>query len=186
MDTFYVLAPTNSDVLHFGKGHDDNPPGRGSGRYAFGTGKRPNQHEPKAKKGFFNFGKKSKKEKVKVEIEKPKKDKETILRSGNAHDVLSIQSELTNVELRDAINRMQNIDDLRKYDARQRKSNWDKVDNMMKRAGDVVNWTSTGIRAWNNFAAIYNAAISNDSTKTKLPGISLPNQGGKEKDKGKG
>ncbi len=184
MDTFYVLAPTNSDVLHFGKGHDDNPPGRGSGRYAFGTGKRPNQHEPKAKKGFFNFGKKTKK--VKVETEKPKKDKESILRSGNAHDVLSIQSELTNVELKDAINRMQNIDDLRKYDARQRKSNWDKVDNMMKRAGDVVNWTSTGIRAWNNFAGIYNAAISNDSTKTKLPGISLPNQGGKEKDKGKG
>ena len=45
----------------------------------------------------------------------------------------------------------------------------------MKRAGDVVNWTSTGIRAWNNFAAIYNAAISGDPKKTKLPGISMPN-----------
>lgn len=31
-------------LIHSGKGHDDNPPGRGSGRYAFGSGKRPHQH----------------------------------------------------------------------------------------------------------------------------------------------
>jgi hypothetical protein len=34
----YVIAPTGADILHYGKGHDDNPPGRGSGRYAWGTG----------------------------------------------------------------------------------------------------------------------------------------------------
>jgi hypothetical protein len=34
----YVIAPTGADIMHFGKGHDDNPPGRGSGRYAWGTG----------------------------------------------------------------------------------------------------------------------------------------------------
>jgi hypothetical protein len=34
----YIIQPTNSDILHYGKGHDDNPPGRGSGRYAWGTG----------------------------------------------------------------------------------------------------------------------------------------------------
>lgn len=39
----YVLAPTNIDILHSGKGHDDNPPGRGSGRYPYGSGKRPHQ-----------------------------------------------------------------------------------------------------------------------------------------------
>lgn len=27
------------DLLHYGKGHDDNPPGRGSGRYPWGSGK---------------------------------------------------------------------------------------------------------------------------------------------------
>lgn len=31
-------------LLHYGLGHDDNPPGRGSGRYAYGSGKNPNQH----------------------------------------------------------------------------------------------------------------------------------------------
>lgn len=154
MNAYYALRPTNSDLLHFGKGHDDNPPGRGSGRFPFGSGKRPKQR---------------------TEPSKPK-DKETVLKSGSAHDVLSMQTELTNQELRDAVSRMQSIENLQQYDAKQRQSKWKKIDMWMKRAGDVVNWTSTGIRAWNNFAAIYNAAIGNDSSKSKLPGISMPNQ----------
>ena len=32
-------------LRHYGKGHDDSPPGRGSGRYPWGSGKRPRQHE---------------------------------------------------------------------------------------------------------------------------------------------
>jgi hypothetical protein len=36
MQTYYIVA--SNDLLHFGKGHDDNPPGRGSGRYAWGSG----------------------------------------------------------------------------------------------------------------------------------------------------
>lgn len=36
----------DDDVLiHYGKAHDENPPGRGSGRYAFGSGNRPHQHD---------------------------------------------------------------------------------------------------------------------------------------------
>jgi hypothetical protein len=38
MSQCYIIAPTGADIMHFGKGHDDNPPGRGSGRYAWGTG----------------------------------------------------------------------------------------------------------------------------------------------------
>jgi hypothetical protein len=34
----YIIAPKSNDLMHYGKGHDDNPPGRGSGRYAWGTG----------------------------------------------------------------------------------------------------------------------------------------------------
>ena len=37
----YVIAPTSKDILHYGRGHDDSPPGRGSGRYAWGSGKKP-------------------------------------------------------------------------------------------------------------------------------------------------
>lgn len=32
------------DLVHSGVGHDDNPPGRGSGRYPWGTGENPEQH----------------------------------------------------------------------------------------------------------------------------------------------
>ena len=32
-------------ILHSGVGHDDNPPGRGSGRYEWGTGQRLHQHD---------------------------------------------------------------------------------------------------------------------------------------------
>jgi hypothetical protein len=45
----YVIAPTR-DLVHFGKGHDDNPPGRGSGRYAWGTGNGDGAREEKKQK----------------------------------------------------------------------------------------------------------------------------------------
>lgn len=35
----------SDDILHVGVGHDDGPPGRGSGRYGWGTGENPNQHQ---------------------------------------------------------------------------------------------------------------------------------------------
>lgn len=39
----------SDDVLiHYGKAHDDNPPGRGSGRYEFGSGERIYQHNNEA------------------------------------------------------------------------------------------------------------------------------------------
>ena len=34
----------SEDLMHVGVGWDDNPPGRGSGRYPYGSGKNPNQH----------------------------------------------------------------------------------------------------------------------------------------------
>lgn len=33
------------DLIHTGVGHDDDPPGRGSGRYGWGTGENPGQHQ---------------------------------------------------------------------------------------------------------------------------------------------
>ena len=32
-------------IQHSGIAHDENPPGRGSGRYPFGQGDRPHQHD---------------------------------------------------------------------------------------------------------------------------------------------
>jgi hypothetical protein len=47
----YVIAPTGADIMHFGKGHDDNPPGRGSGRYAWGSGNGEGAKQKLAKAG---------------------------------------------------------------------------------------------------------------------------------------
>lgn len=45
-------------LMHYGVGPDDNPPGRGSGRYPKGSGERPYQRDPemlaKKKKGLFS------------------------------------------------------------------------------------------------------------------------------------
>lgn len=35
----------DAGLMHFGKAHDENPPGRGSGRYAFGSGDKPFQRD---------------------------------------------------------------------------------------------------------------------------------------------
>lgn len=56
-DEIYVGALFSSDYLaHYGKGHDDNPPGRGSGRYPYGSGKRPHQHEPARRTSELSSG----------------------------------------------------------------------------------------------------------------------------------
>lgn len=34
-----------NELIHAGVAHDDNPPGRGSGRYGWGTGENPGQHQ---------------------------------------------------------------------------------------------------------------------------------------------
>lgn len=44
---FCSLLDINPDYIsHEGKAHDENPPGRGSGRYAWGSGEHPNQRVP--------------------------------------------------------------------------------------------------------------------------------------------
>lgn len=35
----------DEDIFHTGVGHDDDPPGRGSGRFGWGTGENPGQHQ---------------------------------------------------------------------------------------------------------------------------------------------
>lgn len=41
-------------ICHYGKGHDDNPPGRGSGRYGWGTGTKNHKPRPKTLKGYVD------------------------------------------------------------------------------------------------------------------------------------
>lgn len=53
-DEIYCGGLISEDYLeHYGRAHDENPPGRGSGRFAYGSGKQPHQNhddDPKPKK----------------------------------------------------------------------------------------------------------------------------------------
>lgn len=40
-----IIFDDECELMHVGVGHDENPPGRGSGRYEWGTGEHPNQRE---------------------------------------------------------------------------------------------------------------------------------------------
>ena len=42
---FNAVSESGNYISHLGKAHDDNPPGRGSGRYAWGEGERMHQHD---------------------------------------------------------------------------------------------------------------------------------------------
>lgn len=42
----YDYLKHSEELFHYGKGHDDSPPGRGSGRYPWGSGERPKQDHP--------------------------------------------------------------------------------------------------------------------------------------------
>lgn len=44
-DVYTGMLVSRDSLKHYGKGHDDNPPGRGSGRYPYGSGERPHQHK---------------------------------------------------------------------------------------------------------------------------------------------
>lgn len=137
----YNLLPTGGDILHFGKGHDDNPPGRGSGRFAFGTGKRPKQH---------------------VSIGKPKTEeqKSKILRSANPRKVLAIQNQLSTDELQDAANRIRLNAEINGYILKEGSNKWKKIEAGMNKLDNVAKWSGTGIKLYNNFASAYNSLSS--------------------------
>lgn len=40
-----IFSFQEDSISHYGKAHDENPPGRGSGRYAWGEGNRQHQHD---------------------------------------------------------------------------------------------------------------------------------------------
>lgn len=45
-EEFIFYDQEDQELAHIGVGHDENPPGRGSGRYPYGSGEKPNQREP--------------------------------------------------------------------------------------------------------------------------------------------
>lgn len=157
MKDYYIV--NTEDLLHIGtKKH--------SGRYPYGSGKRPYQREKKD--GYFQRIKQRKTEKqLREKIQREKEaaeekrrhdaDKERVLRAGTATEVLKYQGELTQKQLEAAYNRIDWENKLRNISAKEIQTNMQKIDRAMDDIKTVTNWTKTAIEAYNTLAKIYNA-----------------------------
>lgn len=154
------------DLQHFGVK-------KRSGRYPYGSGERPYQDKERGRGGIRGFIKerKAKKEaKAKEDLlrqqektaraeERFKQSRETIVNRGSASEALEYHRKfgLTNQELQTVTSRLDLEAKLASADKKAREAGFNKMDDIMNKVGKVTNWTDTGIRAWNDFAAIYNA-----------------------------
>lgn len=165
-------------LLHYGKGHDDNPPGRGSGRYAFGSGKSTKLFL-KRKKTDTSIKKEPNKKLSEEEAkELYEKEKARALKSGNATDIIRFKGDLTNQEMRDAIQRMELERRLSSYDQQFIKSKKEQLDDIMKDLRMITDWAKTGTEAYNTMANIYNA-----TPKGKKKPLTIVSTGGEKKKK---
>lgn len=149
MSTFYTKPP---DVIcHVGVL-------RRSGRYPWGSGKRPFQSG-----GGPSETKKSKKqlaaEKAKETRAKNKareEEKQRVLKEGTATEVLGLKSELTTKELSEALERIQIISQIEPYSRKEVQSFMNKMDGVMQGVKTATNWIKTGTDTYNTLAKLYN------------------------------
>lgn len=134
-----------------------------SGRYKWGTGSRPYQRLEKPKRqNFFQRRKTQRLEKQRAERaesvrkateekERLRSKKEEILNKGTASEILQYKKEfdLTNQELKNALERIQTTDSLRKYAEKDIKTGWDAMNDAMKKVDMVTNWANIGGSALN-------------------------------------
>lgn len=133
--TTILLSPM-SDIQHFGIK-------RKSGRYPWGSGKRPYQSSPSPPRNETSEQREARKQKV--------------LRSAqSATEIAEFAPELTNTELRTALDRIDLNKKLSQYVKAEKEAGIKKVDEAMKKVGQINNWTKTGVDSIKNVDAIIN------------------------------
>lgn len=142
MNTFYVQTESLSHVGVL----------RRSGRYPWGSGKRPFQSGG----GPKTSSKKQKKETEHVQ-NLEENEKEKLIKEGNATEVLKYRSQLSNQELQDALIRIRLTSDLERYSRSELKRSMNKVDDIMKGVQITTNWIKIGTDTYNTLAKIYNS-----------------------------
>lgn len=153
--------------------------GPGSGRYPLGSGERPYQKfegsRRKSSGGIREYIK-TRKEKRAEELKKKsiadaqkraeeeekrnkqlEKDKERVLRSGTASEVMKYQGKLTNKELGDAAERLRLEKQLTGYSEQEVKTALDTLKTIQSYSNVGSALAKDGIELWNSFASVYNA-----------------------------
>ncbi len=141
---------------------------RRSGRFPWGSGKRPFQSGGGAIGKAVRFVRAKKTEKKRnenlkkarekaAENRKLAADKDRVLKSGSATEVLRYKGKLTNQELSEVVRRLEFEEKIRNLSKKEIKTGIQKVDEYMKTLEKVTNCTKTGANAWNQFVDVYNA-----------------------------
>lgn len=76
-------------------------------------------------------------------------NKQKTLQSGKASEILKYKGQLTNKELSDAVARLNWEKQLSEMSAKEMKTNWDKMDDLMGKVGKVTGYVNKGIDAYN-------------------------------------
>lgn len=142
--------------------------GPGSGRYPAGSGKRPWQHRgirgyiakrraiKKEKKQLKQYDQNREKLKTLKEQKAAKeKDKISAVTEGNASKVLRYKNEMSNEELRYALERVRMTTELEKYSKPELSKAQLRMDSAVRKVNQINTYAEAGIRLAKNAEAIY-------------------------------
>lgn len=87
---------------------------------------------------------------------KPETEKERILRSGSAAEVMKLQGQLTNKELSDAYQRLNNERLISEIAQKEVKTGWDKVADITQKVNKVTDFTQAAVKGYNLLATVNN------------------------------
>ena len=92
-------------------------------------------------------------------------NKEKILKSGNATEVLKYKGQMSNQELNAALNRINWERQLSQISAAENKSNFDKVDDIMKKVSKVGDWANASYKTYTAINRVIGLASDKDKKK---------------------
>lgn len=75
-------------------------------------------------------------------------EKQKVLKSGKASEILKYKGDLTNQELQSAVARLDWEKRLGEISAKEQKSNWDKMDDLMNKVGKVTDYVNKSVNAY--------------------------------------
>lgn len=175
MNTFYVQTESLSHVGVL----------RRSGRYPWGSGKRPFQSGggPKNAKKKTTSGKEDALQKARETRERNRAheaEKQRALKEGTAADVLKFKSELSTKEMQEALDRIRVTSQLNSYAESDMKKFMNKVEEATKGVQTITNVIKTGSDLYNAVAKLYNS-----TEEGKQKPLTLIGGGDQKKDKDK-
>ncbi len=75
-------------------------------------------------------------------------EKQKVLKSGKASEILKYKGDLTNQELQSAVARLDWEKRLSEISAKEQKTNWDKMDDLMNKVGKVTDYVNKSVNAY--------------------------------------